>query len=462
MRDDYQNAISNNFDVQNQQGVLIDAKPDERLASNYTCKDQEWNTGTHSGDIYISVPNDTHQLIENHHAHMNDPGYDGRYNLPESGYPGVSGFFTNEDTATHSFTDDGKFNSVQLGHDLQQSPYYDKKKAEAAEAIGQSYVPEYNSHLDCFRVNPDKMQENYGTSDFYAAMSRCIENTAWGDGGGFQGYNPYINEMINNGSLEYIPEKSRSCDSNRCVDYEPHKDQALSEAAAVNNYIESNNIQGKSGERLGYNELSQNTNITSNKNGGPGDDSFSNIASINGGGARAPNTPIESPDNRSNISGELPPQNQQPNVINEGQISGTLPSQSANPPALKEHENRVSGQLPQREQQPQIESGNRAVANLPERNQSASKNQQISGELPPQNRQPSVTNEGQVSGTLPPQNTNSPASQEHQNQISGTLPDQAQGIELPNNHTGNAVGKDLAETATKNNSTNFNPNNGIS
>lgn len=67
-----------------------------------------------------------------------------------------------------------------------------------------------------------------------------------------------------------------------------------------------------------------------------------------------------------------------------------------------------------------------------------------------------------ISGELPPQNTNSPASPEHQNQVSGTLPDQALGIELPNNHTSNAAGKDLAETATKKNSTNFNSSNGIS
>lgn len=84
----------------------------------------------------------------------------------------------------------------------------------------------------------------------------------------------------------------------------------------------------------------------------------------------------------------------------------------------------------------------------------------VSGELPPQTRQPSVTDEGQVSGTLPPQNP--PPPKEHENQISGTLPDQAQGIDLPNNHTEGAAGKDLAENAAKKNHNGPGPYTGIS
>lgn len=300
MRDDYQNAIYNNFDVQNTQGIEINAKPDDRIASNYSNKDFNWNTATHSGDIYISTPTDTHNQIVQHHDHMNELGYDGRYDLPQDGkYPGVSGFFTNEETASKHFTDDGKFAFIGLGHDLQQAPYFDDDKAEAAKELGKTYNPEYNGCLDCFRVNPEKMQENYGTTDFYAAMSFCTENSAWGDGGGFQGYNPYINEMINNGSLEYVPEKSRICNYNECTDYAVRKNQAYTEAQAVNEYIETNNIKGSHGERLGYNEISLNNDVDistgSSKTEGI---SSGNIASINGGGARAPDqTAGTSPDN---------------------------------------------------------------------------------------------------------------------------------------------------------------------
>lgn len=264
MRDDYQNAIINNFSVQDTQGVKINVEdPRERLGENYTSKDLDWHTGAHSGDVYISTPEDTHKMIANHHKHMNDVDYDGRYQLPEDRYPGTSCFFTNEDTAMRSFRDDGKFDSVQLGHDLQQAPYYDEDLAMKLELQGKEYFSEYNGNLDCFRVNEEKMLDNYGTTDFYAAQAKCLENTAWGEGGGHQGYNPYVNQMINNGSLEYVPEKSRTCDSNKCLDYADRKAQTNHEALVTNNHIENSEIQGGPNQRIGYNEISRSSNVES-------------------------------------------------------------------------------------------------------------------------------------------------------------------------------------------------------
>ena len=257
MRTDYQNAIANNFSVENEQGVKINVtKPDDRLAENYTNKDFGWETKAFPGDIYISTPDETHTKIV---AHYNNPEDVSLY-LPDTGYPGVSGFFTDEATVSKHFLENNTFDSVSLGHDLQQAPHFDENKERLYEQKGVDYFPEYNGHLDCFKVNESKMQEHYGTTDFYAAMSQCKENTAWGEGGGTQGYNPFINEMINNGSLEYIPEKSRTCDNNACLHYAESKEKVAWEARTVSDYIENNKIKSDSNDRIGYNELSHSLN----------------------------------------------------------------------------------------------------------------------------------------------------------------------------------------------------------
>ena len=305
MKPDYQDALNRNFDVSNTQGVEINASESKRLDTDYTNKDFDWYTGIHSGDIYISTPDQTHDLIVNHHNHMHEAGYDGKYDLPENKYPGTSGFFTNEETASRSFTETGKFDSVQLGHDLQQAPHYDNSIAMKCEAQCIDYFPEYNKHLDCFRVNEEKMLENYGTIDFYDVQAKCLENTAWGEGGGHQGYNPYINQMINNGALEYLPEKSRTSDSNQCLDYAERKAQAKHEASVVNDHIESRGIKGEAGQRIGYNEISQSSNLTSTStNQNIIGISSSNIESTGGGGSRAPNASSDPTVNGNNLLSE--------------------------------------------------------------------------------------------------------------------------------------------------------------
>lgn len=283
MRDDYQESINSNFDVGNTQGIEINALKAKRKNSNYTCKDQNWQTRKYQGDIYMSVSNDTHNEILKHHESPD-------YKLPEHGYPGTSGFFLDEESASKHFSDDGKFDSVSYGHAAQQAPYFDNNKAIESRVNKTVYNPDYNSHLDCFRENPKKMKEHFGTSDFYAAMSKCTENTPWGEGGATQGYNPYINEMINKGCLEYIPEKSRTCDNNACTDYYERKKVASVQASEVNDYIEQNNIKGEPGQKLGYNELNRtNTiNAASANNSHSNTATSQNVAATTGGGSNAP------------------------------------------------------------------------------------------------------------------------------------------------------------------------------
>lgn len=302
MRSDYQSSVNENFHVQNTQGVQINAKSDDRLKENYTNKDQNWSTGTMSGDIYISVPDDTHNLIVNHHNDPNNP----EHFLPEGRYPGTSVFFTDESTASKHFTDDGKFDSVGLCRENQQSPYFNEEAALNAKLEGRTYYPEYNGHLDCFRVNSEKMQEHFGTTDFYAAMSHCTANTALGEGGGWQGYNPYINEMINKGALEYIPQNSRTCDFNECKDYYERRAQFQEEAKAVNDYINNNNIVAKDGERLGYNEIARSNAVSANNNNTSSASITSqNVASTTGGGSQAP--PITAADSKPQANSEDKP-----------------------------------------------------------------------------------------------------------------------------------------------------------
>lgn len=285
MREDYQDSVNNSFDVQNTQGVEINALEAKRKNTDYTNKDLGWETGKFDGDIYMSVSDATHNRIVNHHNNPNDA----QYNLPESGYPGTSGFFTNEETASKSFTTEGKFDSVALGHDLQQAPYYNENLAAQCEENGIVYNPEYNGHLDCFRVNHEKMQEHFGTTDFHAAMSKCTENSPWGNGGGDQGYNPYTNEMINKGCLEYVPENSRTCDVNVCKDYSERKDIAKGQAGEVNDYIEKNNIKGEPNQRIGHNELMRSNEISTNAASTASTAAHNSSDPVSsGGGARAP------------------------------------------------------------------------------------------------------------------------------------------------------------------------------
>ena len=249
---------------------------------------------------YLSVSDDTHNKIVNHHNDPNNPDHF----LPETGqYPGVSGFFADEESASKHFTDEGKFDSVSYGHAAQQAPYFNEQLADQCAARNETYYPDYNGHLDCFRVNPEKMQEHFGTPDFHAAMSKCTENTPWGEGGANQGYNPYINEMINKGCLEYVPEKSKTCDNNACKDYYSRKSQASTQASEVSNYIEQNNIKGETGQKIGYNELPQNNTIDNSSNNYSNSSSnitSQNVAATTGGGSNAP--PVTATDN-TNTSG---------------------------------------------------------------------------------------------------------------------------------------------------------------
>lgn len=372
MREDYQISVNRNFDVQNAQGVEINAIEKKRLDSNYTNKDLGWETNNYNGNIYISTPDITHNEILKHYENP-------EHKISEKGFPGTSGFFTNEETASQHFIGDETFDSVGLGHNLQQAPFYDEKKEILCERAGVDYNPEYNGHLDCFRINEQKMLENYGTTDFYAAQAKCMENYAWGDGGGFQGYNPYINEMINNGSLEYVPEKSRICNENACVDYADRKDVAQKEAQEVNDYIKEKQISGKEGEKLGYNELPCEENISYNPPDPPISSKKVDARSELGGGSHAPPTqngekpePKNKKDQSQNAEKSLNENGEKPDPSSNKNASKNPDAQQNNgekphPEAQKSNGEKAKGVDPEVSKSKELEpaSSSKTAANAP-------------------------------------------------------------------------------------------------
>lgn len=274
------------FGVENCQGVNTTASEEKMLKTVYTNKDKAWVNGPYEGYLYLSVPDETHKIIENIGKGAE---------LPESGYPGIKGFFTNEDTASQAFVGNSEFDAVKFGEMTQQMPHFDKEAEMDAIAKGEKYHPEYNHHLDCFRFDPDACELNYGVREFRAAQGVCQENQHAGAGGGMQGYNPYINEMINNGTLEYVPERSKVSCNSVCFDYAERRALAEHQAGAVAQYLQENPELKKTGSTLGYNELPARTEFSPTGPRSVQQMSSSNIASIGGGGARAPNQAAEVP-----------------------------------------------------------------------------------------------------------------------------------------------------------------------
>ena len=156
-----------------------------REGTKYSC-DDSYQMGTVTDDhIFVSTTDNQHQQILQGEA----PSADG----------GVSGYFTDQatvDDCTHSDTLD----NGQLNRELQIAPFQASANVE----------PSYKPHTDCFKINPDKLEENYGTRDFNAALAKCDANNQFGEGGGNQGFNPNLSEMMSNGCLEHNPSKSFS------------------------------------------------------------------------------------------------------------------------------------------------------------------------------------------------------------------------------------------------------------
>ena len=158
--------------------------------------------------IYVSVSQDQHTILESGQQ------------LPTDRYPALSGYFTDEATASRHFTGAGQYDAAGLAADLQQAPRYDPDAAMTAAMNGQDYSPTFNGNLACFTIDRDRLEAVYGTRDLNAAVGKCLSNDHLGPGGGNQGFNSDLTELCNNGCLQYDASRSRASQNVACQDYD--------------------------------------------------------------------------------------------------------------------------------------------------------------------------------------------------------------------------------------------------
>ena len=152
-----------------------------------------WELGIVKDDaIYISVTNDQHQAIVDFSNGKKE----------ELGKLGL-GFFTDEATVNAAWTPDG-INNTKLNEMCQIAPFHETDRAKGIDEYN------YKPHLDRFVIDHDRLEEVYGTKEFPAMVSKCLENDANSPGGGNQGYNRLIDEMIEQGVLKHDPANSYS------------------------------------------------------------------------------------------------------------------------------------------------------------------------------------------------------------------------------------------------------------
>ena len=160
----------------------------KRSETPYSCSDNYQMGCIQDNDIYIATTDKQHEQIVNHQ--------------PVDAQGGLSGYFSDKDTVdsckNNNCLDNTKYNEA-----CQIAPY----RPDGMHGEGDAA---YKPHVDCLEIDRNRMQEVYGTQDFNAAISKCEANNQFGSGGGNQGYNPYVSEMIDNGSLRYNESKSYS------------------------------------------------------------------------------------------------------------------------------------------------------------------------------------------------------------------------------------------------------------
>jgi len=154
-----------------------------RSSTLYSCNDS-YQMGTIQDDrIYIATTDWQHDQIVNH-----------------ENVTGLSGYFSDQATVDACKSENG-LDNAQYNEMCQIAPWRENGLEGEGDA---SYKP----HVDCFEIDRDRMQEVYGTTDFNAAIAKCEANNQFGQGGGNQGYNPHISEMIENSTLKHRPEES--------------------------------------------------------------------------------------------------------------------------------------------------------------------------------------------------------------------------------------------------------------
>jgi len=125
-----------------------------------------------------------------------------------------------EVTALNRVNIDGTFDAYGLSRDACIMPHSINGDANMATDKG---------HLDILTLDRDRMEEIYNTRDFNAAIGKCHKNNQFGPDGGDQGYNPYLNEMYNNGCLKYSGTyEAEQFSKIKCQkDYDDMKDNAF-------------------------------------------------------------------------------------------------------------------------------------------------------------------------------------------------------------------------------------------
>lgn len=180
----YQN-ISDNGDYPSNKAIRA-----KREGTWYSCNDDYTMGSIQDNKIYIATTDAQHEKFAG-----KEPG-----EIQEN--VGLSGYFSDQATVD-ACKDGGTLDNTKYNQMTQIAPYREGGPNGAGDA-------QYKPHVDCFEIDRDKLKENYHTTDFNAAIGKCQANSQFGEGGGNQGYNPHIDEMIANGTLKHKPEESYS------------------------------------------------------------------------------------------------------------------------------------------------------------------------------------------------------------------------------------------------------------
>ena len=185
---------------QNNPGISAEKIDGMRAGTLYSCPDNYQMGTIQDNQIYIATTDMQHdQIVSGKHVDANG---------------GLSGYFSDQATVdvckSGNILDNTKYNEM-----CQIAPYrYGGINGEGDAT--------YKPHVDCFDINREALYKNYGTYDFNAAIAKCEVNNQFGGGGGNQGYNPYISEMIDNGTLKHNPAKSYSSHEAICKSENPN------------------------------------------------------------------------------------------------------------------------------------------------------------------------------------------------------------------------------------------------
>lgn len=169
--------------------IPIDKIDSKRAETLYSCHDNYQMGSIQDNKIYIATTDAQHDQIYNH-QHVDEHG-------------GLSGYFSDQATIDSCKEKNGALDNTAYNEACQIAPHREGGLSGEGDAT-------YKPHIDCFEIDRQALFDNYGTYDFNAAIAKCEANNQFGSGGGNQGYNPYISEMIDKEILKYNPDKSYS------------------------------------------------------------------------------------------------------------------------------------------------------------------------------------------------------------------------------------------------------------